>query len=158
MRAVLKETTMSTSLETVAKESPSIEAKHPQGAQSLRRYCFEAERIDQSTQKAEIGVVARSEEEAWEMAQAEVDDGNVDWVEEESEEGEADLELLSCDGLTEEELAEYLEEQREIEAVEAREQEAAHRRRDLQTLVASLRTATEEERASLIDDLERMVL
>ena len=33
--------------------------------QPLRRYCFDAERIDQTTQRAEISVIASSEEEAW---------------------------------------------------------------------------------------------
>ena len=83
----------------------------------------------------------------------------MDWFEADLEEGETDLTLESCEDLTEEEVEEYLAEQRENEAVEALRQEETCRRRELQTLLASLRTtATEEERASLIDDLERMIL
>jgi hypothetical protein len=130
---------------------------------NIMNYCFHAERIDQTTQRADISVIASSEEEAWHKAQAEADEGNLDWFEEDLEEGETDLTLESCEDLTEEEVEEYLEyleEQRKNEeAVEALKQKETCRRRELQTLLESLRTtATEEERASLIDDLERMIL
>ena len=52
----------------VAKGSPPAgdEAEHPQSARPLPALlCSDAERIDQTTQRAEISVIASSEEEAW---------------------------------------------------------------------------------------------
>jgi hypothetical protein len=58
-------------------------------------------------------VIVRSEDEAREKAQAEADEDNLDWIDENSEEGYADLTLEFSVDLTEEEVEEYLEEQRE---------------------------------------------
>ena len=99
---------------------------------NIMNYCFDAERINQTTRRAEISVIASSEEEAWQKAQAEADEGNLDWFEEDLEEGETDLTLESCEDLTEEEVEEYLEyleEQRKNEeAVEALKQKETCRR------------------------------
>jgi len=130
------------------------------GAQAspLRRYCFEAERLVESTQRAEISVIARSEEEGRDKAQAEVDENEVEWDEDDFDEGEAQLSLGSTEELSDEEIEDYLEEQREeAEAVKAAEQRAT-RRRGLNSILASLRTTTsEEERAGLIDELEQLI-
>ena len=92
----------------------------------LRRYCFNAERVVETTESAQLSEIATSEEEAWDKAQAQLDDGDVDWDEEESNEGEADLSLASTERLTDEEIEEYLEELRvEGEAVSAAEQGAS---------------------------------
>jgi hypothetical protein len=124
----------------------------------LRRYSFDVGRVVQFTEYAEITVTARNEEDAWVKAQAQLDDDDVQWVGGDTEGGEADLSLASSEGLTDEEVEEYLEEQRaEEEAIKAAEQRAA-RGRDIQSILASLRkTASEEERADLIDDLEQML-
>ena len=124
--------------------------------QPLRRYHFSAERIDQTNYMAEVAVIAKSEEEARAKAQAEADENNVDWIEEDCEEGYADLTLESSVDLTEEEVEEYLEEQRENENfINDLKQTETYR---IHTLLASLRkTDTEEERATLIDELEHMI-
>jgi hypothetical protein len=58
-------------------------------------------------------VIVRSEEEAREKAQAEANEDNLDWIDENSEGGYADLTLEFSVDLTEKEVEEYLEEQRE---------------------------------------------
>ena len=117
----------------------------------LRRYCFNAERVVETTESAQLSEIATSEEEAWDKAQAQLDDGDVDWDEEESNEGEADLSLASTERLTDEEIEEYLEELRvEGEAVSAAEQ-GASRRRNVRTLLASLRATASERGAGWPD-------
>jgi non-homologous end joining protein Ku len=124
----------------------------------LRRYCFGVDRFVQTTECAEITVTARSEDEAWNKAQAQLHGGYVDWNECNTEEDEPDLSLESTEDPSEEEVEEFLEERREEEeAARAAEQRAA-RGRDIHSILAALRkTASEEERADLIDALEQML-
>jgi hypothetical protein len=142
--------------ETGATQALSVD----DGAQDspLRRFCFNANRIVEATEWAEISVVARSEEEAWGKAQAQLDDDEVEWVADDNEQGDADLSLSCSEELTDEEIQEYLEEQRaEEEAFRTAEQRAT-RQRACHSILASLRTtASEEERAGLLDELERVI-
>jgi hypothetical protein len=72
--------------------------------QPLKRYNFSAERIDQTIYRAEIAVIAKSEGEAYAKAQAEADENNVDWIEEDIEEGDADITLETTEKLDDEEV------------------------------------------------------
>jgi hypothetical protein len=160
-RLILRRLHMSTATNTT--ETGATETlPFDDGAQAspLRRYCFDADRSVQATEYAEISVIARSEDEAWEKAQAQLDDGDVEWVDDEDEydRGEPDLYLSSSEELTGEEIEEYQEEQgAEGDAVKAAEQSASVQR-DCHSILASLRTtASEEERASLLDELERFI-
>jgi hypothetical protein len=105
-------------------------------------------------------VIATSEAEVWEKAQAQIDNCDADWCDPYITDWEvADLTLGSQRDLTDYEMEEYLEERRaEEEAVRAAEQRAT-RRANLNSIFASLRTAaSEEERATRIDDLEQMIV
>ena len=133
--------------------------------QTLRRYHFTAERIDQTTYQADVSVIAKDEAKAFEKAQAEADEGSLDWCASETEEGDSDLALFEVEDLTEEEVEEYLDEQRG----ESDDEEFINDLRGtrmivpavppslsarLEGITASLRAAaTEEERARLIDEL-----
>ena len=79
---------------------------------TLRCYHFTAERIDQTTYQADVSVIAKDEAEAFEKAQTEADEGSLDWCESDTEEGDSDLALFGIEDPTEEEVEEYLEEQR----------------------------------------------
>jgi hypothetical protein len=131
-----------------------------QNEKSLRRYVFNASREPECSQEAEISVIASSEEEALDQAQARIAACDVDWDELEVwDEGYADLTLDSQEDLTDEEIEEYRRQKlSELEAIRDAEQQLT-RRSKLRTLLESLRaTASEEERASLLNSLEETLL
>ena len=134
--------------------------QRPKPGATLRRYVFIASRDVEGTQGAEICVIATSEDEAREKAQVQIDDGEADWWEPEiMDEGDGDLTLDSEADLTDEEIEAYREEQRVEEENAMAAEQRASRRRNIHSILTSLRsTASEEERASLIDDLERTIL
>ena len=126
-------------------------------ARSLRRYAFEAERVVHVTEYTDIKVIAESEDEAWEEARGQLDDGDVEWDEGDRDEEGDELSLNSVEDLTEREIEEYMrEKQEEEEAIRAAEDRTS-RRQNLRNLLVSLRAASDEERVSLIDDLEMLI-
>jgi hypothetical protein len=131
------------------------------GAQDspFRRFTFNAVRVVETTEAAEITVIAKSEEEAYCKAEAQLnDEDDVEWVQEDYDQGEADLSLLSSGELSDDEIQELLEEQKAEEAAAEAAEQRATRRRDCDSILALLRTTrNEEERSGLIDDLELML-
>ena len=136
--------------------------------QTLRRYHFTAERIDQTTYQADVSVIAQDETEAFDKAQAEADEGPLYWGESATEEGYPDLRLAQVEDATEEEVEEYLEEQRRDDEAFINDLRSIGEAdwppvnptlaARLEGITASLRAAaTEEERTRLIDELEGLI-
>jgi hypothetical protein len=139
-------------------QNAANETNSPPSGLRPRLYNFVATRTDEIYKRAAIGVIGLSKEETRPQAELDLEEGDVDWEEEDFQEGEPDLTFDTCEDLTDEEVQEYLEEQRvSQEEVEAKIREQALRR-DLRGLLTSLRaTATAEERATLLDAMDRLI-